>query len=364
MRNSIIHHTLTGREAVARGPLVLTEDAQFTFQQLRAIGIGGLEHLGNAAIAAMDSAIVGPALTPSSAIPAEFLRTWLPGVIRQATQPTTIDELVGVMTVGQWSDEEIYMNIAEPVGKAELYGDASNVPLASYATSQDYRTVYRFEQGFMVGKLEEDRQSRAGFQAGTEKRESAELSLDLTRNFIGFYGFAQPNSRTFGLLNDPNLPAYVSAAAAWSAATFDQITGDFMGMFSRMEIAGKGLIKEDTQIVITLPIGFKQYLNKSNANGTLTVLGWLKENYSNVRIQTTPEFNLANGGANVVYMWAENIQVKGNTGTNQTIGQLVPSRFQVLGTEQRVKGYVEDYTNATAGVIVFRPWAVQRLTGI
>lgn len=362
---SNIRHSLTGREVVARGAMVLTADSQISFRDLEQIGVRGLERLAAEGWNfTQDTAIVGPALTPGSTIPAEFLRTWMPGVIRQATQPTTIDELVGVMTIGEWSDEEIYLNIAEPVAKAELYGDHSNVPLASYAMSQDYRTVYRFEQGFQVSRLEEDRQGRAGFNVATEKRESAELSLDLSRNRIGFYGFAQPNSRTYGLLNDPNLPAYSNAAAAWATATFDQITGDLMGMFNRLEVAGKGLIKEDTEITLVLPLGFRQYLSRTNTNGSLTVRQWISENYPRLRILYTPEFNLANGGANVAYMWADNVQIKGNTATNQTIVQIVPSRFTVLGTEQRIKGYVEDFTNATAGVMVLKPWAVQRLTGM
>lgn len=370
---SVIRHHIGGREAAARGPLVLTADSQISFRDLEQIGIRGLQHLAaegwrtvdsNGWTATQDTAVVGPALTPGSTIPAEFLRTWMPGVIRQATQPTTIDELIGITTIGQWSDEEIYLNIAEPVAKAELYGDHSNVPLASYAMSQDYRTVYRFEQGFQVSRLEEDRQGRAGFNVATEKRESAELSLDLSRNRIGFYGYAQPNSRTFGLLNDPNLPAYSNAAATWATATFAQITGDLIGMFNRLEVAGKGLIKEDTKITLALPLGFRQYLAVMNQTATKTVAEWINDNYPGLRIVYTPEFNLANGGANVAYMWADSVPIKGNTATNDTIVQIVPTRFQVLGTEQRIKGYVEDFTNATAGVMVLKPWAVQRLTGL
>lgn len=363
-QQSVIHHVLPGREVQARGAMNLTEDAQISFADLQSIGIGGLEQLAASAYAAMDTAVTGPALSPSSTIPLQVLQTWLPGVIRQATQPTTIDELVGVMTVGAWEDEEIALNIAEPVAKAELYGDFSNIPLASYATSQEYRTVFRFEQGFQVSKLEEARQAKAGFNVAQEKRLSAELSLNLSRNRIGFYGFGLSTARNYGLLNDPNLPAYVSAAAAWSGATFAQITGDFIGMFNRMEVAGKGLIKDDTRITVVLPLGYRQYLAVMNQTATKSVAEWLTENYPNIRIMYTPEFLAANGGANVAYMWADEVPIQGNTGSNQTIAQIVPSRFQVLGSEQRAKGYIEDFTNATAGVLVMKPWAVQRLTGL
>ena len=47
-----------------------------------------------------------------------------------------------------------------------------------------------------------------------------------------------------------------------------------------------------------------------------------------------------------------------------TFVQIVPAKFQALGTEKQAKGYVEDFSNATAGLFVKRPFAVQRLTGI
>ena len=38
-------------------------------------------------------------------------------------------------------------------------------------------------------------------------------------------------------------------------------------------------------------------------------------------------------------------------------------KFRVLGVQQLAKGYEEDYTNATAGVLLKRPWAVTRWYG-
>lgn len=50
--------------------------------------------------------------------------------------------------------------------------------------------------------------------------------------------------------------------------------------------------------------------------------------------------------------------------TSATILQIVPVRYQLLGSEAGIKGYLEDATNATAGVLVARPWAVTRMTGM
>ncbi|SPY94377.1 Uncharacterised protein [Proteus mirabilis] len=53
-----------------------------------------------------------------------------------------------------------------------------------------------------------------------------------------------------------------------------------------------------------------------------------------------------------------------STATSAVILQVVPVKYQLLGSLNQIKGYMEDATNATAGVFVTRPWAVTRLTGI
>lgn len=140
-----------------------------------------------------------------------MLQHVLPGVIRTATRVRVLDEITGIVNAGEWHDEEIILNVATPTGKAELYGDHTNVPLASYAQDQERRGLVRFELGFQVGKLEEARQSSAGFVAMEEKRNSVTESLEQGRERVGYYGFNSPETRVFGLMNEPNLPAYETA---------------------------------------------------------------------------------------------------------------------------------------------------------
>ncbi len=78
---------------------------------------------------------------------------------------------------------------------------------------------------------------------------------------------------------------------------------------------------------------------------------------------SAPQLNAANGGANVFYLFADAVSdLSSDDGT--TFAQLVPAKFQVLGVQQMTKGYEEDYSNASAGVMVKRPWACVRYSGI
>ncbi len=352
MAASKIKYHVGGREAVRRGQLRVTEDSKLSLADLDKLGIN---------LMAMDAALVGPALQ-NGFIEGHLLRSILPGIVRIATRVRVIDEIVGITNVGNWHDDTIAVNLSEPVGKAELYGDQTNIPLASYRTAIEDRGVVRFEQGFSTGPLEVARQQVAGYDATAEKRSAAQESLDMSRNRIGFYGFTAPDSRTFGLLNDPSLPAYEQATSNWADGTFADITVDLADAFSRIEVQSGGHIREGMAHTLVLPTGYRSVLSRANPTGRgETVLQWLNENYPNTRIVAgVPEFVGANGGEDVVYLFAE--QAGDGPDEGRTIIQAVPERYRVLGSENRVKGYIEDATNATAGVYVLRPWAFTRLT--
>ncbi|HGY2266095.1 major capsid family protein [Morganella morganii] len=345
---------MSGRDIRKHGQLNIKPDQKWTYGELDQIGFGGL--------AAMDSALTGPAMS-GGFIQREMLQHVLPGLIRTATRVRVLDEITGVLNAGNWHDEEIILNVATPAGKAELYGDHTNIPLASYGQDQERRGIVRFELGFQVGKLEEARQSAAGFETAAEKRIAVTEALEQGRERVGYYGFNSPYTRVFGLLNEPNLPAYETATAKWKGGAFEDITGDITAMFSHLEIQSGGIIKDDTEITLTLPLGYRSTLNTANpvARGE-TVYQWIKENYPNMRLVFSPEFAGANGGADVAYMFADKID-DGSTATSASILQVVPTKYQLLGSENKIKGYLEDATNATAGVTTARPWAVTRLTG-
>ena len=332
----------------------------FVRDQIRSMGLDGM---------AMDDN-QGLITTASISNPVQFLQSWLPGFVRVMTAARKIDELVGVTTAGKWDDEEVIQGILEPLGEAAIYGDYSNVPLSSWNVNFERRTVIRWEKGIKVGLLEDARSARVRINNAAEKRSAAALALDIARNRVGFYGYNGGANRTYGFLNDPSLPAYATAAATgsgnstlWSAKTFLNITADLRGMFARLQAASQDQVDvEKTPTTLTLATNVYQYLSVTSDYG-ISVREWLAKTYPKCRIVSAPELNLANGGANVAYLFADSVEDGGSDG-GATFAQVVPAKFQALGTEKKAKGYLEDFSNATAGIFVKRPFAVQRLSGI
>lgn len=300
--------------------------------------------------------------------PLQFLQTWLPGFVRAITAVRSIDRLVGISTLGSWDDEEVVQGVLEPTGKAAIYSDYTNIPLSSWNPSFERRTVVRFEQGLKVGPLEEARAARMNVNTAAEKRGAAATSLEIARNRIGFYGFNGGVARTYGFLNDPSLPAYYTVAAGvggttWATKTYLEIIADVRGILARLQTQSQGNIDPRyTAVTLALPNSVAQYLTVTSEFGN-SVESWINETYKQLRIETAPELDGANGGANVMYAYADSVS-DGSSDDGRVWTQIVPAKFQMLGVDKQAKGYVEDYVSATAGVMLKRPYAVSRASGI
>ena len=368
MNKSIERSSLSPRQV---GSVQMSADDVSDYAALGELGINfGAQNIKAMANYAMDSGNQADVSAPSITTPVQFLQNWLPGFVKVITAARKIDELVGISTTGSWEDQEIVQGLLEPIGNAVPYGDYTNVPLASWNTNFVRRTVVRFEKGIKVGMLEEARAARIRISTSAEKRASAALALEIQRNLVGFYGFNSGANLTYGFLNDPGLPAYVTVAASgtgsstlWSSKTFLQIVADIRVAAAQLQNQSQDTINpEDMELTLALPTISYQYLSVTSDFG-ISVRDWLSKTYPKLRVVSAPQLNAANGSANVFYLYAEQVE-DGASDDSRTWVQVVPAKFQALGVEKMAKAYEEDYANATAGCLLKRPYAVVRYSGI
>lgn len=311
----------------------------------------------------MDAAVSG-ITSPSISTPIQFLQYWLPDFIEVVTAAREADDIMGIDFVGDWHDESIVQGILERTGQAVPYGDHTDIPLSSWNTNFEVRDIVRFEEGIQVGVLEEARAGAMNVSSQTEKRAAAAESLDIERNNIAFFGYNEGSNKTYGFLNDPNLPAYVTVATGtstqttWATKTYAEITADIRTALSTLRVQSGNLYKpERDRAKLALPVACMEYLTVQNDFGK-TVKDFIAENYPNLEVVSAVQLNGANGGANVMYAFAETINGKA------VIRQLGVERFRLIGVEKKAKVFLEDYSNATAGVLVAQPIGVVRYTGI
>ncbi len=312
-----------------------------------------------------------PVTTASLNVPLQFLQNWLPGFVAIATSARKADELMGLDTVGTWEDEQIVQQVLELSGSPVPYTDMGVVPLTDWNLNFVQRTVVRFELGMHVGKLEQARSARVRIDSGDEKRASAALQLEIQRNLLAFYGYNSGNNQTYGFLTDPNLLAYntvatgaVSSSKLWSLKTFLEIQADLLTAFAGLRTQTQGLVEPGkTPITLSVATNCVDYLNKTSDFG-ISVKAWLASAYPNVRLVDAVQLDAANSGANVFNVHADVVDDGASTDNRKTWAQIVPAKMQFLGVAMEAKGYTEDYTNATAGALCKRPYAMYRVTGI
>jgi len=360
------------RSALGMKPLVFKDKKSITMQTMDALEKMGIafDHADLAQMAqsagyAEDAGLVSSLSTPSIATPVQFLQEWLPGFVHIVTSPKRIDSLIGITTQGSWEDEEIVQGVLEYIGKTQPYGDYTDIPLASWNTNFERRTIVRFEEGMREGILESKRAARIKIDSAGQKRNAAAEALEIQRNRVGFFGYNDGTNRTYGFLNDPQLLPYVNApTGGWAAATFLQITADIRAGLRGLRVQSNDRVDPtNDNIVMAVASDVVDYMTVTSDFGN-SVLDWIRENYPKLRIVSVPELNGANGGQNVAYYYAEITDSEFSTDDRRTFVQVVPSKFQSLGVEQRAKEYLEDYSNATAGSLCKRPFAVYRQTNL
>lgn len=220
-----------------------------------------------------------------------------------------------------------------------------------------------------VGVLESARAARIRVDDQGMKREAAALALEITRNLVAFYGFNAGDNNTYGFLNDPGLlnytivPAGASTSTLWSTKTFLEICKDIRTAIVALRTQSQDTIDPET-IDLTLAVATDSvdWLSTTSDFG-ISVRDWLKRAYPRIRVVSAPQLNNAYMNDNVFYLYADAIQDMSTDGGRVWI-QPVPTKFQVLGVQQLAKAYEEDYSNATAGVMCKRPYAVVRYYGI
>jgi hypothetical protein len=260
----------------------------------------------------------------------------------------------------------------EPAGTATEYGDYTNIPLASWNANFERRTIVRGELGLSVATLEEGRASAMRLNSAETKRQQAAVGLEIFRNAVGFFGWQNGlGNRTFGFLNDPNLPAFHTApSGGWDGSDFQGITGDIRYMVRTLRVQSQDQVDpKEVDLTLVLPTTKVDLLSTTTDFG-ISVSDWIKQTYPRMRIVSAPELAGAGGtqGAplDAAYLFAEDIDsaIDGSTDGGDVFSQLVQSKFITLGVEKRAKSYIEDFSNGTAGVLCKRPWAVVRLLSI
>ena len=335
-----------------------------SFQQAAALGFvfpGAREWIdNNVARLAQDAALV---TTANTTVPVEFTAYIDPLVVEILTAPLNARQVFNEEKKGDWTTSYDKWRSDEIVGQSEPYSDFANGTTSGINSQWMAREQYRFQTSISYGDLEVDLSATAKINLATSKQRSAATILDIDSN--KFYLCGVEGHEIYGILNDPNLPASIVAAAAngagsstkWSAKTTRQIYEDVLSLFQQLAKQSQGRITNRDALKLCVSPAMNVMLGRAT-DFNVSVLTMLQSYFTGAfEIVVLPELASITAGETVFMIAPE---VAGTPtgvlafGEKIRAGRLIPAE----------SSFRQKFVATTYGGIVLQPFAFASMTGM
>lgn len=313
--------------------------------------------LENRARIAQDAALI---TTPNTTVPAELLAYIDPMVIEILTAPRRAREIFGEEKKGDWTTPYMKWRVDEMTGKTEPYSDYANGTTSGVNSEWQTRVQYVFQTSITYGDFEVDMSSTAKVNLAASKQRAAANVIDIDQN--RFYLLGVAGKEIYGILNDPNLPAAITAGATgtggstkWADKTTVQIYNDVLALFAQLSEQSSGLIDKDTPLKLCLSPELAVRLGAAT-DFNVSVLDMLKRYFTRIDIVTVPELHSMTAGETMFLIAPEvNGQRSGTLafGEKMRAGRVVPD----------LSSFRQKFVGTTYGGIVLMPFAFAQMTG-
>ena len=312
----------------------------------------------NRARIAQDAALI---TTPNTTVPAELLAYIDPMVIEILTAPRRAREIFGEEKKGDWTTPYMKWRVDEMTGKTEPYSDYANGTTSGVNSEWQTRVQYVFQTSITYGDFEVDMSSTVKVNLAASKQRTAANVIDIDQN--RFYLLGVAGKEIYGILNDPNLPAAITAGATgtgsstkWADKTTVQIYNDVLALFAQLSEQSSGLIDKDTPLKLCLSPELAVRLGAAT-DFNVSVLDMLKRYFSRIDIVTVPELHSMTAGETMFLIAPEvNGQRSGTLafGEKMRAGRVVPD----------LSSFRQKFVGTTYGGIVLMPFAFAQMTGM
>ncbi len=302
----------------------------------------------------------------------------IPAVLLTYVDPLIVPILFGAMNAtkivreerrGDWTKNSMVFTLEEEAGKVTAYSDYNNEVTTDVNFEFPERDNYIFQTGIQYGIRALDVAGNAKLNLVSTKQRKAASVIQRAHNRFYLYGVA--GKRTYGLLNDPNLPDSLvpnsitvdgvskSTWADKSAAAPDNapnlIYNDVNKIWADLLARNGGNIDQNMKMVLAIAPSLLSYLTAPNVYG-LSAKKMLTDNFPNLEIVQLPELATAEG--NKLYLVIPELDA-------------VPTAFCAYSEKARFMqviarpSYWEQKVAAgTWGAIVARPSLIARMTGV
>lgn len=331
------------------------------------INLPGVTHYVGERGNAYDAAPSFSAVTaPNSGIPAIVNTMVDPQLIRTLIAPVKSEEIYGSQKKGDRAIKTVMFPVIEASGYAVAYGDYEQAGDSSANANWVSRQSFTFQTWAKYGDLEAEMAGMGNIDWIAEQRTAGSSVLAKQHNLINLLGVS--GLENYGALNDPALPAPITAsvksgmATSWlSTSDPNAVYTDFVNLFSALNKAMMGNIDNQTRVKVVAPSELSPVMTYTNSFG-ITLEDMLKKSWPNIVIEFLPEAGVTMSGgytsANVMQMFVPEVDGV-ETVTTAFTERLTMHRLEPYSTNSRQK-----MSRGGWGTIWKRPVAVAQMVGI
>ena len=314
----------------------------------------------------MDSALT---TTANAGVPSALVTLFDPTVTEILFAAMNANKLAPEVRKGDWTDRYMNFSVTEYTGDVTPYSDTAENISSDVNIEAPARESYIFQTVLRYGDLEQAVVARQRLSLASEKQKAAATILAKAHNKFYLYGVA--GKKTYGLLNDPNLPATASPASVtiggssystWAdkidygaGAGANYVFNDVLKLYNALASANGGNIDTSSRIILAVSNARVGALSSPNTYG-ITAMKMIKDNFPNMEIVQLPE--LSTGAGEWAYMVVPELFGESTAdlaySEKMRMGRLVP---ELSSFKQKAVG-------GTWGAIIRRPSLIKIMTGI
>lgn len=315
----------------------------------------------------------GGLTTPNVNMPAGILTELSPYIVSVITRKRTADEVIGRrMKLLDFEQQDFLMPMVEGKGETVDYSDVGNAPIVGMNPTYIYTGHKRFSINVVNGSLKNAQLAQARINGEAYNMSTGLERLAITFNDIAFTGVPGiPEGSKYpiyGVLNNPDLPAYRATETTTADATFEKFYKDVVGLIEEVISRAQGHVSPNSKMVLAISNRRNGLLSLINQIGNKSIKAAIAESYPNLTWVLAPELDGAyTGGLDVMYLRAESLEETAVKEQGLETDSLVDS--SILGFSELARaGAVEVHSNYTLqtissgslGTIISRPFMFGR----
>lgn len=299
-------------------------------------------------------------------VPSALLTLVDPQIIEILFAATNATKIAEEQRKGDWTKDSYLFGIEETVGAVTPYTDFSDNVTTDVNHEFVRRENFVFQTVLRAGDREVAVASQAGIEYVSSKQKAVATILAQAHN--RFYLYGVKGLQSYGLLNDPNLPAsetpisttdskstWEDKMAAHPAEISNLVYNDVNKLFTSLAAKAGSHVDMSTRMILAVSNKRMSYLSASNQYN-VTAADMIKKNFPNLEIVTLPELSTATG--EMLFLIVPELY-----GTKTAVCAY-SEKMRMFAPIRQTSSTIQKAVGGTWGCVIARPFLIATMTGV